>query len=110
MSYRVDCMELAAIVAVEFPVPMGAARVAKELLRDAAVIQRHSITGCNRETTPQEDARCNQAAARIRKLLSNYPGVGVDFGGDPRGYVVKLILPSGRYNNMGGEGWGIPTP
>lgn len=31
--------------------------------------------------------------------------------GDPRGFVVKLILPSGSYNSWGGpeHGWGVPT-
>lgn len=40
-------------------------------------------------------ARRNQAEARLN--------------GDPRGYVVKLILPSGRYNTMGGResGYGV---
>jgi hypothetical protein len=109
MSYRDECMELAAVIATDFPEPLAAPRIARLLLRDAAVIQRHAVNQCNRETSPQEDARARQAADRILTLLAVYPGVGVMFGGDPRGYCVKLTLPSKRYNNWGGETWGIPT-
>lgn len=37
-------------------------------------------------------------------------GVVPDFGGDPRGYTVKLLLPDGSYNTWGGFecGWGVP--
>lgn len=47
--------------------------------------------------------------ARITKLCERM-GCGVKFGGDPRGYTVLLILPSGRGNTWGGDehGWGVP--
>ena len=33
------------------------------------------------------------------------------FHGDPRGYVLKIMLPSGRYNTWGGaeSGYGVPA-
>lgn len=110
MSYRDECMELAVAVALGFPEPLCAPRVARLLLRDAATIQRHAENACNHEVTPQEVARSKQAMDRIVKLLANYPKVGVRFGGDPRGHCVKLRLASGRYNSWDGESWGVPTP
>lgn len=35
-------------------------------------------------------------------------GCAVVFGGDPRGYTVKLILPSRLSNHWGGETFGVP--
>ncbi len=34
--------------------------------------------------------------------------VDLDDTDDPRGYTVKLSLPSGRSNHWGGETWGVP--
>lgn len=61
----------------------------------------------------QWDARIEkgeaQAEKRITEICAPF-GIKPNFGGDPRGYTVKLILPSGRYNTMGGaeDGWGVP--
>ena len=111
MSYRTECMELAAVLAVECKVqPTVAVRMAQALLRDAAGIQRHCVNACNREVTPQETARCRHAESRIRRLLESYD-VGVSLNGDPRGYCVKLHFASGRYNTWGGaeSGYGVPV-
>lgn len=57
------------------------------------------------------DARIERREAQLEKRMSEIAqglGLVADFGGDPRGYTVKLKLPSGAYNNMGGEGWGVP--
>lgn len=47
--------------------------------------------------------------ARMRAILAPF-GIVPTFGGDPRGYTVKLKLPSGAYNTWGGseEGFGVP--
>lgn len=47
---------------------------------------------------------------RGEKLGSEYQFTP-KFSGDPRGYTVKLLLPSGSFNTMGGleEGFGVPT-
>lgn len=51
------------------------------------------------------DAR---ALAKLQAIADRY-GATVKLGGDPRGYVVKLILASGRHNTWGGasDGWGV---
>ena len=56
------------------------------------------------------EKRQAQVEARIVAILKPFPGIVADFGGDPRGYTVKLQLPSGAYNTWGGQesGYGIP--
>ena len=46
---------------------------------------------------------------RITDICAGFK-LPVIFGGDPRGYTVKVKFPSGRYNTFGGaeEGWGVP--
>lgn len=48
--------------------------------------------------------------ARIEKRAAAL-GFKVQFGGDPRGYTVSLVLPDGSYNSWGGKesGYGVPT-
>ncbi len=111
MSYRDECMELAATLAVELhePAPV-ATRLAKALLKDAAGIQRYYETACNRQTTSPEIARARNAEKRIQALLRLYDKVYVRFGGDPRGLCVRLTFPSGRHNMWDGETYGVPVP
>ncbi len=46
---------------------------------------------------------------RMTELCAPF-GLVPHFGGDPRGYTVKLKLPSGKSNTWGGseEGWAVP--
>lgn len=53
---------------------------------------------------------------RIAELVAALPTVQgqpitVKFGGDPRGYTVKLIMASGKSNTWGGaeDGYGVPN-
>ena len=103
------------------------AQVAGRIMRHAATYCRLAEESCNGHpaqgspTMPaaqlgklQEkwDARIEREEARIEKLLTaaaSELGLVADFGGDPRGYTVKLMLPSGRSNSFGGEGYGVPT-
>jgi hypothetical protein len=57
------------------------------------------------------DLRQTRCEERIKALIADrLPGTKLILGGDPRGYTVKLILPTGAYNTMGGkdDGWGVP--
>ena len=49
-----------------------------------------------------------QLRAKVAKLAARH-GVSLDFelNGDPRGFSLKLRLPTGRSNSFGGEVWGI---
>lgn len=95
--------------------------VFSELERICSLIARHATThtrlqelSCNRELTPNEIRRETLLEKRITNLvkeLSNATGKSyfVKFGGDPRGYTVKLHTPDGKYNTWGGvdEGFGV---
>ncbi len=55
------------------------------------------------------EMRTQQLERRITEICQSI-GVRPNFGGDPRGYTVKLHLPTGVYNTWGGaeEGYGVP--
>ena len=80
----------------------------RAVLRDAATLTRLAEQACNAEPTRQDIAREQSAERRVKDLAARY-GATVKFNGDPRGYVVKLGLPSGKYNTWGGResGYGI---
>ena len=59
------------------------------------------------------DAYCEKREKQIERRIAELAeqiGVKAYFGGDPRGYTVKLHLPSGAYNTWGGaeSGYGVP--
>lgn len=60
------------------------------------------------ETVPRIAVRADRIEDRIDEHARDR-GATATFSGDPRGYVVKLHLPSGRHNTWGGkeEGYGI---
>ena len=55
------------------------------------------------------EKRAHQLEKRMLAILRPY-GFDVTFGGDPRGFTVKLKLPSGASNTWGGseDGYGVP--
>lgn len=48
---------------------------------------------------------------KLEYLKDKMPAIQFQLGGDPRGYTLKLHLPSKRHNTWGGEeaGYGVPT-
>lgn len=126
-----DREEFVAILVRECPQvdPLRVARAAGRIMRHSATIGRLVEESCNGHpaqgspTIPIErlnklqdawDARIErQDAAAQKHIIAACSELGLvpDFGGDPRGYTVKIKLPSGRYNTMGGkeDGWGVPT-
>lgn len=90
--------------------PHLVARDALAIMRDAARLQTLALRLCNAEIGQEEyDRRKIAPRARIAERVKALGLPGVDFEGDPRGYVVKLHLPSKASNNMGGEHWGVPV-
>lgn len=61
------------------------------------------------EAAKRDEKREEGIQARVTKALAPY-GITPNFSGDPRGYTLKLILPSGKWNTWGGEeeGYGVP--
>jgi hypothetical protein len=79
--------------------------VVRELLRLAKRHGQLQEKACNEQVPEGHDKGCEDAITSLCNAL----GVpAVLFSGDPRGYTVKLKLPSGRSNHWGGETWGVP--
>lgn len=56
------------------------------------------------------ERQAQRIEARLIAGLAKYPGFAFVFGGDPRGGVVRLKVPSGAYNTWGGAEDGIAVP
>lgn len=112
MSYQKERAEFVATMALELATSSDSVTdLVHKICREATIINTHAVNACNRETTQAEDDRAEKAAARLAELCAPH-GIKVKTCGDPRGYVVKLLLPrTERYNTWGGkeEGWGVPT-
>lgn len=109
------------------PHPETVAADALALIRIGKGVARWAVRACNGEGTwkpyasgggsgwhwgddddAAKDKADERARAKLQAIADRY-GATVKLGGDPRGYVVKLILASGRHNTMGGapDGWGV---
>ena len=125
--------EFIARFAVEFTAPahtlMECLDAARALLRLARTHGNLAVAECNgpqwgagRYTLAREVQAADQdrwetrlsrqqerCEAKIRALCEQFT-LPVTLGGDPRGYTVKVKLPSGAYNTWGGleEGYGVP--
>ncbi len=105
--------------------------IARKVMRHAATIQRLSEAECNGDYPCDNGerkvsfcAKCEsgyvpssmrggicpncRAAARIEAILAPYP-IKPKFQGDPRGAVVKLVVPSGNTDDWGREGICVPA-
>lgn len=78
------------------------------ICRDAATSARQSEENCSYEwaDTPAYRKRMEQCDARLQKhsteLAKLWPGSSLMLAGDPRGYVVSVMLPKGRNEAWGG--------
>ena len=107
--------------------PETVAADALALIKIGAGVARWAVKACNGEGTwkpyasgggggwhwgeehdTAKDKADARALAKLQAIADRY-GAKVKLGGDPRGYVVKLILASGRHNTWGGapDGWGV---
>lgn len=93
-----------------------AVQTARLLMRHGATYERLAEVECSVELSEQQAARLErrqqQLEQRMRKLVARLgERFDINFNGDPRGYTVKIKLPTKRYNTWGGEelGWGVPT-
>lgn len=61
--------------------------------------------------TEEDEARADKSSERIVKeaaeILAPYGAADVSAHGDPRGFVLKFRLASGRSNSFGGGVWGV---
>ena len=83
----------------------------KQIIRLGRTSARFAEHACNRGLTPAEERRDERNDERIKALCESlHPRIKPIIGGDPRGYTVKLLLPTEEYNTWGGKesGWGVP--
>jgi hypothetical protein len=62
--------------------------------------------------TLARDGTCRDCRTTNRaEKLAESCGFRLLTSGDPRGYVVRVLFPSGAYNTLGGadQGYGVPT-
>lgn len=126
-------------VLAEAMIPQGTngfnvALVARNLMRWGATQSRIAVALCNGEMEQDEyDKKTERLRAQAEPILRQFH-IRAIWGGDPRGYSLKLILPNvcpqcnyvgpcttcpkcvratqpSRYNTWGGkeDGWGVPT-
>jgi hypothetical protein len=116
MSYQKDREEFIRVMLEEFP---GRAHgeviaMAKDLMRKASTSERIATVLCSVEMSEKRQARIEAEDERndaaIKRVCDAWGMVAV-LSGDPRGYTVKVKLPSGRSNTWGGSehGWGVPA-
>lgn len=88
--------------------PLGDAD-AKRVIKAARGLSQAAEDDCNspKETPAQRLREENQKLLDEFVKAKKIPKIQVT--GDPRGYIVRFMLPSGRYNTWGGKeaGWGI---
>lgn len=94
--------------------PYAVAMAAGDLMRLARRHQSLAVAMCNGYPDERGAELAERETERIRKRITEITtslGLSARFGGDPRGYTVKIAFPSGAYNTWGGreEGWGVPT-
>lgn len=82
-------------------------RCSTDTLEDAIRAVCGELDQLRRDCIVAKCADCAHCGLTASKL----PPFDVRFSGDPRGFTVRLLLPSGTYNTLGGasEGYGVPT-
>ena len=61
------------------------------------------------ESVPRIDVQEARIKRQLESLMSKREGFKLHFQNDPRGAVVKLAVPSGKYDDMGKEGLCVPA-
>lgn len=110
---------LAALLAIEAQPgarPHLIARDALELLRIGRATATQAVRQCNGEGrdgpwNDADEARHEKRRATWRakaEAIAVQYGAKVELGGDPRGYVLRLIFPEKKgHKNGWGDGWGV---
>lgn len=58
---------------------------------------------------PRIDVQEARIKRNLESMMACRSGFKLNFQGDPRGAVVKLAVPSGKYDDMGREGLCVPS-
>ncbi len=73
----------------------------------AVVTSAQALMRLGRESKTLAERQCNEPLTD--EYVEKKRAKGFSNGGDPRGYTLKIHLPTERYNTWGGkeEGWGV---
>ena len=86
---------------------------AMELFRLARGLTRRAEAECSYEMSETQAARNERsderAYTRANAIMAELGLPPVEPMSDVRGYAIKIFLPSGRSNSMGGRVWGIAS-
>ncbi len=80
----------------------------RRIMRYAATVQRLAETACSRELTVAEIKKHEKKQMDIIEVCAP-SDVSCKFSEDPRGCVVKLVVPDGYTNDWGKEGICVPV-
>lgn len=131
MSNTKDLMEFIAILQSEFSDknPYHMALAAEQIIRLGRRHHRLAEIHCSRDFQPNEAIQYGQDPNNVDEVIDEssplykrtieyklgevseefFDGkLGFKLSGDPRGVTVKLVVPSGRTNDFGGEGIRVP--
>lgn len=87
-------------------------RTMRLILRHGRTLGRLAEEECSYERTERQQAYAEKQEAHVTarvEALAKSLGCGVVFSGDPRGHVVKLIMPDGFTDDWGNTGFCVPT-
>ena len=87
--------------------------LADAIIRDATSYNRIQERWCSEEMSDRATKALERREGQIERRIRNrceLLGFRVEFGGDPRGYCVRVFVPSGKSNTWGGAecGYGVP--
>ena len=86
------------------PVVMG--DILYQLHRYEVTLTRISVAYCERYLSQAEEKKNESIIKKVEKIAAEL-GLKVRFNSDPRGYAIRFVLPSGRYNQFDGETWAL---
>lgn len=81
-----------------------------ELMRLAKKKERYNLLYCNVGLSSYQEKKDGEVDNQVKDIAEKLH-TSILIGGDPRGYALKILLPSGLYNTWGGveNGYGIPS-
>jgi hypothetical protein len=87
--------------------PYRTAKLASALMRAAKSLHRRYKEACNRDVGTDYENQTDKKERAVVAMLKPY-GIRPIFCHDPRGASIRLVLPTGRTNGFGGEGYCVP--
>lgn len=86
-------------------------KIMRKLHRYETELQKISEAGCNVKLTEEQwkliAEKEMRIKAKVEDIVINTLGFSVGFDDDPRGFHIRILLPSARSNLWDGFSWGI---